>query len=49
MATSRRCERRYKEYLAWRDLGTAINLFEGNYYPDEATSDLPCDAPTTRR
>lgn len=31
--------RRAKEYLAWRDLGTAINLFEGNYYPDEATSD----------
>lgn len=41
--------RRAKEYLAHRDLGTAINLFERNYYPDEATSDPARDAPTTRR
>jgi len=38
-----------KEYRAWHDLGDAINLFEAYYYPDEATSDPACDAPTTRR
>ena len=37
------------EYRAWRDLGTAVNLFEGCYYADEATSDPASDAPTTRR
>ena len=41
--------RHAKDYLAWHDLGTAINLFEGNFYPDEVTSYPARDAPTTRR
>ena len=31
--------RHYNEYRAWHDLGTATNLPEAYYYPDEATSD----------
>ena len=41
--------RHHNEYRAWRDLGTAVNLFEGCYYADEDTSDPAYDAPTTRR